>query len=318
MPISIIQKKIQNSLSNINYAVPNVEFNPAKNLKRSILDDSNILVNIISEKTFNVYIEFENFHEILANNFHFNYQRFKIQSKELRKLKDSPSVAWFLITMYYSAFFASNEISNLAGYYSFNFSKEEKKSLLHKNISTDTSAASEFIQSDIQNFFGQLSLCDEPNRIKIACESGGGKPHELSWKILSRLLGAVDRGDEFARVLRLKNILENNLNWKRPNQIRNEWNYSKSELYSLHNEQYKHDQMKYFNSFSMLKKWAENRKSRPTSENDDFISIMFLFNTLEKIMDNLNHILPEEETGENLASGNKFTVGKNRKRKRKK
>jgi len=290
MPISTIQEKIKKNLSNIDFSIiEDIHFKPSKNLKKSILDDINIEIEIINEKKFYVYIKKNNFHEILANNFYYNYQRFDIQRNELQKLKDSPSISWFLITMYYGAFFASNEISNLAGYYNFNFSLEEKNMLISKNTSLNQGDVLDFINSDVKSYFGKLIPIEDEGRIQITCESAGAKPHELCWETLSKLLSGTIDADKRERTLRLRRILkaDKKFYWKRPNQIRNEWNYSKAELYSSHNEQYIHDKNKYFNNFRELKRWAETRYISPKNENDDFISIMFLFNTLSLVMDNI-------------------------------
>lgn len=292
MPISTIQTKIKKTLEYINFSIiEDIHFHQSKNLKKSILEDTNIEIEIINEKKFYIYIKQSDFHEILANNFYYNYQRFDIQRNELQKLKDSSSVSWFLITMYYGAFFASNEISNLAGYYNFNFSSEEKKLLISKNISTNQKYALEFSNSDIKSYFGRLVLQEDEGIIKICCQNGGKKVHELAWNTLSKLLDGTSNADKQARTLRLSRILkaDKKFYWKRPNQIRNEWNYSKAELYSSHNEQYTHDKNKYFNNFSELKRWAETRYKSPKNENDDFISIMFLFNTLSLVMDNIKN-----------------------------
>ncbi len=139
--------------------------------------------------------------------------------------------------MYYGAFFASNEIANLAGYFNFNFEQYEKDILFNKNEAIDNAVALAFKESDTKNFFGELSLCDVPNTIKISCRSAGGKPHELSWTNLAKLLSFESNdSDVIARTRRLKKILTSETKWKRPNTIRNEWNYSKAELYSEKNK----------------------------------------------------------------------------------
>ncbi len=315
MPISIIENKIKKNLSRVNYQVEEREYKPSTNLKRSILDDPNITIKITSKSNFDIYIKFEDYHEILANSFYYNNERFKIQFKELSKLKDSYSIAWCLITMYYATFFASNEISNLAGYFNFNFDTNEKNKLFEKNEDLNSETSLLFKQSETKNFFGKLSLCDEPNTIRISCSSGGGKPHELSWNSLSKLLTYDNiNSDVFARTNRLKNILNNKKNWKRPNSIRNEWNYSKAELYSSHNKQYIFDLKKYFNSYIELKRWAEGRNQYPMGENDDFISLMFLLNVLKKVMDKMEIFLLHE----NISKGKVNIILNKQKRHKKK
>jgi len=314
MPISVIEKKIKNNLAQIDYQVQEY-YRPSANLKRSILDNPNISIKIKSKNSFDIYIKFSDYHEMIANNFYYNNQRFKIQIKELDKLKTSPSIAWFLITMYYASFFASNEISNLAGYFNFNFDANEKNQLFAKNEELNTKDALSFKESETKNFYGILSLCDEPNMAKISCRNGGGKPHELSWNNLSKLLTSNGQNpDVYAREIKLKSILKNEKNWKRPNMIRNEWNYSKAELYSSHNPQYTLDLKKYFNNYRELKKWAEaKRLDYRGGENDDFISIMFLLNTLKKVMEKMETFLLTQDL---LKEEVNLQLDKNKKKKR--
>lgn len=288
MPISIIEKKITSNLAQIEFKAKDIKYKPASNLKGSILHDTNISIQIVEKNKFHIYIKFIDFHEILINNFYYNNRRFKIQISELNKLKNSQSIAWLLITMYYGSFFASNEIANLAGYFNFNFEQNEKDILFNKNEATNNKVALEFKESDIKNFFGKMSLCDEANTIKITCINGGGKPHELSWHNLAKLL-SFDSGDSdvIARTIRLKKIMTNDKKWKRPNSIRNEWNYSKSELYVKDNKKDLATIKKYFNQYTELKRWAEKRQEYSNGISDDIVSIMFVLNILEKVMDKL-------------------------------
>lgn len=320
MPISIIEKRIKKNLALINYQVQERYYKPSSNLKRSVLDDPNVIIKIRSKNSFDIYIKFSDYHEVLANNFYYNNERFKIQVKELYKLKSSTSVAWFLITMYYATFFASNEISNLAGYFNFNFDVNEKNQLFNKNEEINPEDALLFKESEINNFSGILSLCDELNMAKISCSNGGGKPHELSWNNLSKLLTLnTSNADVYARTIRLKRILKNENNWKRPNSIRNEWNYSKAELYSSHNKDYLLDLKKYFNNYTELKHWAELRRLEYRSgENDDFISIMFLLNVLGKVMEKMETFLLKKDTLKDEADFPVYKNSKQRKYKKKK
>lgn len=285
MPISIIERKINSNLAQIEFTANHRLYKAASNLKRSILNDTNISIQIVEKNKFHIYIKFTDYHEILVNNFYYNNRRFKIQMNELKKLKNSHSIAWLLISMYYGAFFASNELANLAGYFNFNFEQSEKDSLFNKNVSNNSVVALEFKNSDIKNFFGKLSLCDEPNTIKISCKNGGGKPHELSWNNLVKLLSYDSNdSDVVARTIRLRNILTKEKNWKRPNAIRNEWNYSRAEFYTETNEENLSDIKKYFNNYSELKRWAGIRNKYSNGISDDIVSIMFVLNILEKVM----------------------------------
>ena len=69
MPISIIEKKIFTNLAQIDFGAKDIEYKPASNLKRSILDDTNISIQIVGKNKFHIYIKFIDFHEILINNF---------------------------------------------------------------------------------------------------------------------------------------------------------------------------------------------------------------------------------------------------------
>ncbi len=322
MPISIIERKIFSNLAQMDFEAKDVEYKPASNLKRSILENRDISIKIVEKNKFHIYMDFIDFHEILINNFYYNNRRFKIQISEANKLKNSQSIAWLLITMYYGAYFASNEIANLAGYFNFNFDKNEKNILFTKNEAINNRVALEFKESDVKNFYGEMSLCSEPNTIKITCINGGGKPHELSWYNLAKLL-SFDSSDSdvIARTRRFKKIMTSDKKWKRPNSIRNEWNYSKAELYVEENKENLANIQKYFNQYRELKRWAEIRQEYSNGISDDIVSIMFVLNILEKVMDKLEiKLLPsmqiENKTKKNRE--NKAFPKKNHTKKRRK
>lgn len=290
MPISLILRNIKNNLNDINYNVNDINYNKTYTLKNSILMDDNCTIEIISSNKFNVDISFEDFSTIVANNFYYNYNRCYIQQKEIITLKNSNSVAWFLISTYYYSFFAANEISNLMGIYNFNFDEYDKLEILNKSITDDNSLLERFLNDETKNFYGKLYINKLENKITIKCESGGGKPHKLAWDNMLKIVNdlSTTNPDVLARLTKLKSIFGERNNWKKPSQIRNEWNYSNPSLYFEHDNEYRIIRDKYFDNYSNLKEWSSTRRKTPRNNNNDqFISILYLYKILSSILEQL-------------------------------
>lgn len=293
MPIVAIKALIKDNLATTDYKLNTSHtYKINATLKNSILNNYNVDIKVIEENKFNVTIKYADYNDIIANTFYFNYNRFKIQSEELELLKNSNSIAWFLVSVYYASFFASNEISNLMGFYNFNFNKEDKKLLINKNSSLDSSIAQKFLLSDTNNFFGKINFIKDENLVEIQCISGGGKPHQLAWDNLLKIVKKIhikEDADLFSRISRLNNILKNEKKWKRPSEIRNKWNYSSADLYFKNQFQYNNEKNKYFNNFKELKRWSETRTVYSNQQTDEFISILYVYQILFSILDSIKN-----------------------------
>ena len=87
-------------------------------------------------------------------------------------------------------------------------------------------------------------------------------------------------------------MLEKAFNWKRPNQIRNEWNYSRPELYLDEGNIFRDSISQYLNNFEKLNQWAGRGKKGRINDEDDIVSILFLFNILKSVLEEQKqHIL---------------------------
>lgn len=297
MPIVALKEGIAKYLKEIDYKVSDYTFSPTNTLKYTILEDPSVSVNIYSKNAFYVQLNRMEFYEVLANTFYYNYARFNEQNNQIQYLLQSQSSAWLLTTIYYSCFFAANEINNLHGVFNFSLTNDEKKKLISKNISMHHQEVKDFIIDGPNHFKGSAKVLTQDNTIQISFQSGGGKPHELTWKNLSEVLkiGKRDRELGLTQRIRIKNILANEHKWKRPNQIRNEWNYAQPELYMDEGKIYKNTIIQYLGKFSEIKNWASKISSDRKNVNDDVISIIFLFEILKSVMEEYKLIIFDEE-----------------------
>lgn len=274
-------------------------FNVNDTLKGAILSNDNISIEITAKDKFNVKIDYKDMNKIISASYYIMHKKIEIQEKEVKKLINSDSIAWFLVTMYYSSFYASNEICNLMGHHNLNITNDEKKNLLSKNTSLIESIALEFLNSQTLNFYGKRSLTSEPNTVVINFENGGGKPHELAWNNLYKVINEINitESDSYMYQIITKNILHGEKNWERPNSIRNKWNYSNPSLYFEHDQKYISDKIKYFNDFKKLKLWvlSHNITYYPQSSQEDFITIMFIHNLTLNLMESIKeHLIADD------------------------
>ncbi|MFW2605627.1 hypothetical protein [Aliarcobacter butzleri] len=261
------------------------------------MNDDNCKIDIIGSKSFNIEINFQDYSSIVANTFYFNYNRCKKQNQEIDKLKDSDSIAWFLVSSYYYSFFAANQIANLMGIFNLNFDDEEKNSLVYKSITENNQILKDFINDDTKNFYGELKINDIDKKVLIKCTSGGGKPHKLAWDNLLKVINglSISDADLIAKSNKLKSILSEKNYWKKPSQIRNEWNYSDPSLYFQHNINYIAVRNKFHDNFVELKNWSLNRAKTPKNEFDYFITILYLYKFTKIILEEIKSDILNED-----------------------
>lgn len=293
MPIIALKEGMAKYLKEIDYKTSENTYSSTNTLKYTILEDPLVSINIYSKNAFHVQLNTTDFYEVLANTFYYNYSRFNEQNKQIQYLLQSESSAWLLTTIYYSCFFAANEINNLHGIFNFSLTNDEKKKLIQKNISTLHDEVKDFLTNGPNHFKGTVKVIKQSNTIQISFQSGGGKPHELTWTNLSEVLkfGKRDRELGLNQRMRIKNILSNAHKWKRPNQIRNEWNYAKPELYMDEGKIYKNTIIQYLDKFTETNKWANKILSDRKNINDDVISIIFLYEILKCVLEEYKVII---------------------------
>ncbi|MFH0709005.1 MAG: hypothetical protein V2A75_02255 [Pseudomonadota bacterium] len=287
MPIIAFKESISAYLKEIDYKAETYNFSPLHTFKNSLLTDPNVAVNIYAKNAFYVQINTNDFNEILTNTFYYNYSRFQEQTKQIEYLKVSTSSAWLLTTIYYACFFAANEITNLHGVYNLTLTEDDKKKLIPRNTSNQDSLVRDFLTKGPTHFEGKAKAIADNNTIQIHFFSGGGKPHELTWNNLKKVLSYGSRASEnrLKQLTRIKNILSNIQQWKRPNQIRNEWNYSKPELYLDDGNRHKDTIINFLDNFQSINRWAARTSSKRTNIDDDVISILFLFEILKNTLE---------------------------------
>ena len=287
MPIISLKQGIAEYLTKIDYVSAGQQnFFPLNTLKNSIINDANVRVNIVDRSVFYVQINASDYYEMIANTFFYNHSRFEEHCKQITYLEHSSSSAWLLTTIYYACFFAANEITNLHGIFNLTITNDEKKKLIPKNISEEHDKVRDFLSKGPNHFYGKASYIPRSKTVQIRFESGGGKPHELAWMNLNRILtyDSLGTSRRLNHMSRLKFILEKTHKWKRPNQIRNEWNYSRPELYLDEGNIFRDSISQYLNNFEKLNQWAGRGKIVRKNDEDDIVSILFLFNILKSVI----------------------------------
>jgi len=289
MPITVLNESIAKYLKDIDFNNDKI-VNPSidNTLKNSILKDDSVTINIHKKTAFYVHIKARDYHEMLLNTFYFNYNRFTKQCDQIELLLQSRNSAWLLTTIYYACFFAANEISNLHGLLNLTITNDEKAKLISRNISSEHDTVREFLTEGPTHFFGRVKFINTDNTIQILFESGGGKPHELAWNNLDKTLKTLKNGDSSNRtiqILRIKNILSNKNRWNKPNQIRNEWNYSKAELYLEEGDRHRYLFDKYKDDLNELNRWSNSGRGYRKGTEDDIISILYLYKILKSVIE---------------------------------
>jgi hypothetical protein len=143
------------------------------------------------------------------------------------------AVAWILTTNYYSAYFAANELLQIAGAHVSSFTRAELDTLMEYAETTPCR-----LESGTYDGIATIASSDE---VEITFSKSSDKPHEYIWQRLGREIKKVNLGDEArgdafsckTNVLQMLGIIKTApLNWPKPNEVRNHWNYRKAALFS--------------------------------------------------------------------------------------
>ncbi|WP_146012938.1 MULTISPECIES: hypothetical protein [unclassified Pseudomonas] len=218
-------KKIQEVLDEVSLAL-SPELMSADSLKQAILDEPFVEVTAISKGIFKVFTNNGSlFKEATLRDFYCGHIRVKAQHQTLKSLKlGKIAPPWDLTTAYYCAFFSAIELLRLQGLFQVSFDSQDHSILLAK-VKGDSS----FLE-ETQNFTGKLSACGE----EILFTSNGQKPHQSVWKnvheVITRPLAA--KYPDWKEIHTLNLIVCGANNWSKPSDIRNNWNYKKTEFYS--------------------------------------------------------------------------------------
>lgn len=203
-------------------------------LKYAIINDPSLSVQIRSENSFEVFensagaVRYDSpaLASARISDFFLGSARVKRQYDTLLKAKDaSVSSAWLLVTAYYCSFFASIEISKLFGRISTSLSEVDLQMLANKATGTQHAA---FFQNRPMNFIGHSSVG------KLLFQSVGTRPHVAAWQNARHAIREAFQGLDWKDAKYYLNVLTDQK--YSPSEIRNEWNYRKSDYFGLTGE----------------------------------------------------------------------------------
>lgn len=198
----------------------------ADSLKQAIIEDPFIEITAVSEGSFKAFTSNGTlFKQATIRDFFCGYTRVKGQYKTLGSLKPGKiAPPWDLTTAYYCAFFSAIELLRLRGIYQVSFDDGEHSELIGK------AKGNPGLLEKTQNFTGRISASGE----EIIFTSNAQKPHQSVWRNTNESIikSLIKKHPEWKEAHTLDLITSGSNNWSRPSDIRNEWNYKKTEFYS--------------------------------------------------------------------------------------
>ncbi|HCW0551777.1 hypothetical protein [Pseudomonas aeruginosa] len=252
-------KKIQEVLDEAELSLT-PELMSADSLKQAILEDPFIELTTVSKGCFKAFTNNGSvFKEATLRDFYCGQIRVKAQHQTLRSLKAGKiAPPWDLTTAYYCAFFSAIELLRLYGLFQISLDSSEHESLL---IKLQGNAG---LLEDSQNFTGRISACGE----EIIFTSNGQKPHQSVWKntheVITRPLSL--KYPDWKEVHTLNLIMCGTNNWSRPSDIRNNWNYKKTEFYSELGQPLTSEFYSLIENTQSACLWLERSMSKPPTE----------------------------------------------------
>tara|TARA_R110002096_G_scaffold61399_3_gene152596 strand:- start:8424 stop:9320 length:897 start_codon:yes stop_codon:yes gene_type:complete len=269
------------------------DLSPRDSFKKIIQRGDGLDFNVVDNFTFTVSIQDENYYRALTADFNYSLTRIKRQKDTLEYLliKKSLPSAWMIVTSYYLAFYSAIEILRLSGRHNFYFNDNDIKDI---NSYSQTTSKLTGMGVYLCNNINSNSSSGE---VSLRFRKDGSRPHDITWSCISTIMGprstikCLTNIEERKITLLFKDIIDkNNQAWMSPNNIRNKWNYSKAEYYSIEND-YIANSMKSIlasDDYDVAKKWARNRFS--TIDESSFCSgLAFVVKTLESTIDSISN-----------------------------
>jgi len=273
MPAKYIVDSVRESLSSLNFKKNSGDkYVPTSSdmLKNLLISGLNVDISVLSTMQFEAKVTSDVYFRAIKSGFHFSYIKVmrQLDSLQYLLLNDDLPKAWMLVTAYYSSFYSSIEMSRLVGEQQIFLSKDHLESINNYN---DTSIR----LGSSGNYLGRTSTPDAQGNIIIHFSKNGDKPHDLTWRKVSSMfkngdISKVTNPDRNRRLMKFKEIVDSsNTHWDLPNNIRNDWNYSKFDGYTKSSD----------NQFKMFKRllldadknvcfgWGSDPKLKPTNEN---------------------------------------------------
>jgi hypothetical protein len=289
MPHILLKNIIVKRLDELGYQRPSHLKTPsgAWTLKSTIIN-GHADVDIKSHHSFEVSITKQQFSECLYTDFYYGYERILKQNNCLPVLlkENNTPTAWALVTAYYSAFFAAIEIGKILGRLN-TYLEQSHCSQIQGNSSHSFQG-----KLDAGNYLGSARLDTHQGYVMIRFNSSGERPHLMAWKNLSEMF-SISEGRSLSstrqqQVKLFKEIISNDSKsrWPTPSEVRNQWNYSKTNYYGSLGEEYANVFAKQALSKKACYSWAANKRLSPDEKNIAS-SIAFINTVLLDVIENI-------------------------------
>jgi len=163
---------------------------------------------------------------VIENAFYVAMQRFFLHSESLVTICENENIpkAWAVVSIYYSSFFSSMILLNMAGIWPIFLSQQDAATI-------NTAGGSRAEMTAGLYLFRAYPLGSTFYFIATRVDGGGGT-HALVWSQIRDLLSVEDDkvrsqdGDSFRR---LKKVVSSD--WGVPSEVRNNWNYRCPDYY---------------------------------------------------------------------------------------
>ena len=210
-------------------------------LKHVILNDSSIRVEAVSANSFDVYceaaggqfIDVQVISSARIADFVVNARRVKQQYKTATAMSKVNNFAapWVLVSVYYSSFFAANELLRLNDHIPLSLDTEEYLQLSGKVFSKSAGICNDFLNASGRNYVGEVK------EDRITYSSTGARPHQAAWQLVGQTLSKLMKEKGWVELRKYIQLANGQNGWVQPSDLRNSWNYKRADLYSNKGQQ---------------------------------------------------------------------------------
>lgn len=233
MPVSLLIDKVTDHLLGIDYNKPMnfSNINIHCTLKEFILSGHGLNITILTSTMFELKISADLYSKTLASDYFFSVEKVNNQKKCIDSFSDKNlPLSWLVVTLYYGCFYSAVEMLRLTGSYCSFFTQNDCLEI--KEIANN----SQNIESG--NYSG--SVITDSGYIKITFRRSNLGSHELVWLGIKNLMSTIElskvRARKVSKVTFINDVFKSKIDIDYPNKVRNKWNYSKSDAYSIIND----------------------------------------------------------------------------------
>ena len=205
-------------------------------------------------------------------------QRHDASLAVLGEARNTPR-AWVVVTAYYSAFFAANELARAMGRFSIYFDEDATNQLRAQSVGSH----------DLEHgtYAGVVLL--SPGGVMLRLRKAGGRPHVLAWRVLSEQGAGLLRrasSEAITRIfLRFIGAAQHDgATWPLPSVTRNQWNYGKPDLYGKAGDELAKNMASILHNRDAAYKWCRARRMQKSDANI-VASIAFVRHVLREAFD---------------------------------